>query len=231
MPDSVVQELIDKTFRELETAGRPTLRSRMSQTTNAYIHLVAWSNASLLRIFCRLVAANLPYTEKRTKPHLTDSARSVLANIEEGFRRPTTSQYLDFLGYSQGSLEEIKGDVRRLHQDGLLPSRPGSSLANLGIDLKAWHEALKRSTISPEPSSDPEIYTAVADAQRSFQFGYPPVDTLAVSDLTYEPFIELINKTDWHLRRLVAALEDKLSADQKSYQVEKARIRSTTWKK
>ncbi len=231
MPDSVVQELIDKTFRELETAGRPILRSRMSQTPNAYIHLVAWSNASLLRICCRLLAGHIPYTEKRTKPHLTDSGRSVLANIEEGFRRPTTSQYLDFLGYSQGSLEEIKGDVRRLYQDGLLPSRPGSSLASLGIDLKAWHEALKRSTISREPSSDPEIYTAVADAKRSFPFGYPPVDTLASSDLTYELFIELINKTDWHLRRLVASLEDKLSVDQKSYQVEKARIRNTSWKK
>ena len=231
MPDSVVQELIDKTFRELETAGRPTLRSRISQSPNAYIHLVAWSNASLLRIFCRLLAEHIPYTEKRTKPHLKDSARSVLANIEEGFRRPTTSQYLDFLGYSQGSLEEIKGDVRRLYQDGMLPSRHGLSLASLGIDLKAWHEALKRSTISREPSSDPAVYTAVADAQRSFQFGYPPVDRLTAITLSYEVFLELINKTDWHLRRLVASLENKLSDDQKSYQVEKARTRIMSWKK
>ncbi len=59
-----------------------------------------------------------------------------------------------------------------------------------------------------------------------FRFGYPPVDNVTYKDLSYEIFIELINKTSWHLRRLVVSLEDKLEKDQKFYYIEKARVRS-----
>ena len=52
------------------------------------------------------------------------------------------------------------------------------------------------------------------------------MDDLKVTDLTYEIFIELVNKTDWHLRRLVESLENKLNNDRKYYQVEQAKIRS-----
>ena len=58
-----------------------------------------------------------------------------------------------------------------------------------------------------------------------FKFGYPPVDNLKANNLTYEIFIELINKTDWHLRRLVESLEKKLGQESKSYKVEQARIK------
>jgi len=60
---------------------------------------------------------------------------------------------------------------------------------------------------------------------KPFEFGYPAVDNLRTQGFTYEIFIELINKTDWHLRRLVESLEKKLQQEQKSYQIEKARIK------
>lgn len=60
---------------------------------------------------------------------------------------------------------------------------------------------------------------------RRYEFVYPPVDNLKVGDLTDEIFIELVNKTDWHLRRLVESLEKKLEGETKFYQVEKARIK------
>ena len=59
----------------------------------------------------------------------------------------------------------------------------------------------------------------------SFKFDYPPVDNLKGSDLTYEIFTELINKTEWHLRHLVISLEDKLAREQKYYQVQQARLK------
>lgn len=239
MPDQnpIVAELIDKTYRELAERAKPQARSRISSTPNGYIHLVPWSNASLLRTIVRKFTDTLPKSEYRTKTQIDDAARSTVANIEEGFARPTTKEYLNFLGFSQASLIEVKGDVQRLRQDDLLPSRSGSSLGVLGIDLGDWHEALKASVIS-RPSSK-GIYRTLEDVTgkpgsenpllqpplNSFKFLYDPVDKLDPHALTYEIFIELINKTDWHLRKLVVSLEDKLARDQKYYQVEQARIR------
>lgn len=247
MDNLVVQELVEKTFRELSAANKPQQHSRVSQTPNGYIFLVAWSNASLLRILVRTFTETLPKSKYRLKVHLDDAARSVVANIEEGYGRPTTSQYLDFLGFSQGSLREVKGDVQRCLQDGLLSSRSGSSQASLGISLKDWHEVLKRSVISLLTESK-GVYRNLEESRRktpgfagkpnllqvplkSFKFLYSPVDNLRTQDLTYEIFVELINKTDWHLRKLAVSLEDKLGREQKFYLVEQARIRSNLWMK
>lgn len=53
---------------------------------------------------------------------------------------------------------------------------------------------------------------------------YPPLKIIKAEDLSYEVFLELINKTDYNLRLLVESLEKKLSQDKKGYQIEKARI-------
>lgn len=245
MGNPVVDELIAKTMRELAQPEKSAPRSRVSNTPNGYIHLVAWANANLLRVLVHRFTDPLQKAYYRLKTQLDDAARSTVANIEEGYSRPTTSSYLDFLGYSYASLQEVKGDIERSRQDNLLPSVPGSIVARLGIDLKDWHEALKKTVISKpvepakgiyrnveesmgEKQNQPlHVYTAVAAPPvQSFTFLYPPVDDLQAQGITYEIFIELINKTDWHLRRLVVSLEDKLGRDQKFYKVEKARLRS-----
>src|SRR3989344_8840025 len=234
--DEVVQKLIEKTYKELSQAEKPQARSRISNTPNGYIFLVVWSNANLLRIFVRKFTENLPKSEYRLKAQFDDNTRSVVANIEEGFARPTTMEYLNFLGYSRASLIEGKGDAQRSLQDGFLKSLPGSSLKDLEIDLSDWHEALKRSVIS-KPAGIKGDYRKLEESRgqnilnkqiplNSFKFLYKPVDNLKAENLTYEIFIELINKTDWHLRKLVESLEKKLAREQKFHQVEKARIRS-----
>ena len=219
MTSSVAQELIDKTFRELAEAEKPAARSRISNTHNGYIFLITWSNAHLLRFCVRLFTGSLSRSEHRLKAQLDDAARSVIANIEEGFGRPTTREYLNFLGYSQASLIEVKGDIERSRQDGFLKSVRGSSLAGFRINLADWHEALRKSVIS-RPVENRGIYGNLGEIKgqnqvplKSFKFLYSPVDNLRVNDLTYEIFIELINKTDWHLRRLVMSLESKQDRD------------------
>lgn len=214
----------------------------MATASNGYIFLVAWSNAELLRIFVRLFTSSLPKSEYRLTNQLNDAARSVIANIEEGYRRPTTSEYMTFLGYSEASLTEVKGDIERATQDGFLPIQSSSSLQTLGISLSSWHEAVKQSVIaSPENKG---VYRNVEEFKgkdtnktsqiplNSFNFLYPPVDNLKARELTREIFRELINKTDWNLRKLVASLEEKLARDSKYYQVEKARLRDySKWRK
>lgn len=214
---------------KLNQPEKPQARSRVWESTNGYIYLVAWSNASLLRLLVRKHTQTLPRSEHRLKAQLDDAARSTVTNIEEGFARPTTSEYLQFLGYSQGSLKEVKGDVQRCRQDRFLESMLGSSLADLHINLKDWHEALKKSVISfkvpLKSSKNKGNYRKLNDVkEKRFRFDYLPVDNLKTNDLTYEIFIELINKTDWHLRRLVESLENKLAQETKAYKIEKARI-------
>lgn len=219
--DDIVKQLVEKTYKELAQGIKPQEKSRISKTSNGYIFLVAWSNASLLRVLNKKFTDSLPKSLYRLKSQSDDSCRSVVANIEEGFARQTTSEYINFLGYSRASLIEEKGDIQRSLQDGILKSRSGSGLSKLGINLADWHEALRKSVIS---RPDKGVYRNLGEVKGSFKFLYNPVDSLKAENLTYEVFIELINKTDWNIRKLTESLEKKLNTDKKFYQVEKMRV-------
>lgn len=120
------------------------------------------------------------------------------------------------MGYSQGSLEEVRGDIRELTEDKFLKSKPGSSLGELAINLKDFNSALKPKGDLKDFKGDYIPLTTL----------YLPLKSVRAQDLSYEIFMELINKTDYLLRTLVASLEKKLANDKKGYQVERARIRS-----
>ena len=221
--DKVIQDQIDKTLQELSQSRKPIEKSRVSKTSNGYIFLISWSNANLLRVLVKKFTNNFPKSLYRLKNQMDDAARSVVANIEEGFARPTTAEYIKFLGFSRASLIEVKGDIQRCLQDGILKLIPDSSLKNLGIDLLKWHEALKQSVIS-RPMEFKGTYRNLEETRAgvlssdpliSFKFLYDSVDNLIVNNLTYEIFIELINKTDWNIRKLVESLERKLNQDKK----------------
>ena len=137
-----------KTLWELDSASRrtkqPTQSSRVWKDPEGYKYLVQWSNAVLLRLLVRKLTESLPKSEYRRKAQLDDCARSVVRNIEEGYKRATTAEYIQFLGYSQGSLEETKGDIKDLTQDKFLKSIPGSGLTSIGVNLKSFNESFKR---------------------------------------------------------------------------------------
>ncbi|MCX6724159.1 MAG: four helix bundle protein [Candidatus Staskawiczbacteria bacterium] len=221
--------------------------SRVWTDPEGYKFLVQWSNAVLLRYLIRKITDTLPIlsyrgnyrnikdankcplnssnpplspsssrpSEHRRKAQLDDAARSVVRNIEEGYKRATTKQYLDFLSYTQASLEEVKGDVVELAQDGFLKSRAGSLLCDIEIDLADFHNSLKQ----------------IKGFYRNLEDVYPVLAKIKGSDLTVEQFIELINKTDFLLRKLVESLEKKQGQNLKFYQVERARIQDAIKKR
>src|SRR3990167_1764645 len=196
----------------LSRPKKPEARSRVWKDPKGFQYLAVWQNAALLRVFVRNFTLSLPLWERRLKAQMDDEARSVKRNIEEGWKRPTTSEYLQFLGYSQGSLEELRGDVRDCKTDGFLPSKPGSSLRDIRVDLRVF-KGPRKGQVWGEPTEPGHPY-------------YKPLKTLNPKTLTHEMFMELTNKTDWLLRRLVESLELKLAGERKGYQVEKARIRN-----
>jgi len=106
-------------------------KTRQWTHPEGYKYLAVWKNAVELQEMVREFTKTLPYSEKRRKDHMDDASRSVQRNIEEGYKRPTTKEYLDFLGFSQGSLEEVKGDIRDCLRDGLM----GKELHDKFIEL------------------------------------------------------------------------------------------------
>lgn len=203
-----------KNLWELNQPEKPQARSRVWQDPKGYQYLGVWQNAALLRMLIRKFTLTLPLkiplSEHRLKAQMDDEARSVKRNIEEGWKRPTTSEYLQFLGYSQASLEELHGDIRDCKTDGFLLSRPGSNLKAKGFDLRVA-KGPSKGLAKGEPTDPGHPY-------------HQPLRTLNPKTLTYEEFVELINKTDWLLRKLVESLETKLTQEAKAYKIEKARI-------
>ena len=207
---NIVQELINKTYEELNQKKKPEQKSRMWTDPKGYQYLGVWQNAALLRVLIRKFTLTLPLRESRLKAQMDDCARSVKRNIEEGWKRPTSQEYLNFLGYSQASLEELKGDIRDSKTDGFLKSIPGSTLLSKGFDLRVL-KGPQKGKVWGEPTDSTHPYCK-------------PLNTLNVHTLTYEEFVELINKTDWLLRTLVESVEKKQNQEHKYYQVEKDRL-------
>ena len=230
MTKTIAEQLAEKTYRELAQPERPESRSRVWTDPEGYRFLVPWSNAVLLRFLIRLLTNGLPKSEYRRKAQVDDAARSVVRNIEEGYKRATTSEYLQFIGYSQGSLEEVKGDIRELTEDRFLRTVGKSSLAGIGLDLGSLNRALKGNKgglKDGKAEEDKGNKGKLKDfTYRPLTVLYPPLSKVRAGDLTYEVFLELINKTDWNLRKLVESLEKKLDDGQKYWQVEQARIAS-----
>lgn len=222
----VVQELIAQTMKELSESKNPIQRSRTWKDPEGYKYLVSWSNSVLLRYLIRLFTVSIPKSEYRRKAQLDDAARSVVRNQEEGFKRSTTKEYFDFLGFSQGSLEEVKGDIRELTEDGFLKSDPKSSLASIGINLKDLHESLiPKGELKDVRGELEDIRGKIVDfAYQPLTILYLPLKNIKAENLSYEIFLELINKTDYNLRLLVESLEKKLNKDKRGYQIEKAKI-------
>lgn len=212
--EEVIKAAIAQTMRELSAPPKPVQTSRVWKDPEGYQYLAVWQNAALLRVLVRRFTLNLTLNhpfERRLKAQLDDAARSQKRNIEEGWKRPTTSEYLNFVGFAQASLEEVKGDIRDAKTDGFLPSKPLSSLKDLGIDLNIFKGPTK-GMAKGEPTDPSHPY-------------YRPLETLSPDALTYEMFMELINKTDWLLRKLVESLEKKLQNDKMDYQITQAKIK------
>ena len=83
-----------------------------------FCNLRTWQQANEIFDCVESLCTSFPPKHPITGQYLTDlkdqmirSARSVVRNIEEGFARTTTREYIQFLGYSYGSLQELIGDL------------------------------------------------------------------------------------------------------------------------
>ena len=84
-----------------------------------YRSLLTWKQSG--DIYCLAKDFTRTYLDRmrdsRLIAHINDSARSVQRNIEEGYKRCSTKEYIQFLGFSRASLEELKGDFEELKRE------------------------------------------------------------------------------------------------------------------
>lgn len=241
MKDKVAKELTEKAFRELgiimgkngkirkrrEVKGtlKPRVNSpklpfripviertiRQAQSLQGYKASAAWQTASLLRDLIQLYLEIIPSSQFRRKTQLEDAARSMVATIEEGWARPSTKEYLDYLGFSQASLTEVRGDVERLHTDGYLNAREDKgNYGKLG-EIKIPTPSLRFPYPPVNSRLNPIRYGKVRERLREYTGR-----EIEAKDLTYEIFIEFINKVDYLLKKTVFGLQKRIIKVEKS---------------
>jgi four helix bundle protein len=93
----------------------------LPKNPTGYRSLVTWKQAGeIYRLSKDFTRSYLhPISDSRLTAHINDSARSVQRNIEEGYKRCSTKEYVQFLGFSRASLEELKGDFEELKREWL----------------------------------------------------------------------------------------------------------------
>jgi len=97
----------------------------------------------------------------------------------------------------------------------------------IGIDLGIFKGIFKGENLR-ENSFVRQSLTALTIKGEPDEPSHPyckPLKSLRLELLSYEIFLELINKTDWLLRKLVGSLEQKLIAEKRGYEIAKNRVR------
>ena len=86
---------------------------------------------------CELRSAIYQITEKLRKAHprlvsqMRDAARSAKQNIREGYRKGTLGEFIHSIKISQGSLEELSGDIEDCRDDNLISEEEFIRLSKL----------------------------------------------------------------------------------------------------
>lgn len=87
--------------------------------------------------------------DRRLVIQINDSSESVMANVAEGFGRSTQEQFLMFLSYAIGSLDETKSHLCAAYDRGYLDKDQFARLFQEGTEIRKMTVAFIRSMIQP----------------------------------------------------------------------------------
>ena len=88
-----------------------------------YENLKFYKNICDIRFLVYNITHRLAKTHIRLVSQMRDAARSAKQNIREGYRKGTSGEFLHSIRISQGSLEELSGDMEDCLTDGLITSK------------------------------------------------------------------------------------------------------------
>ena len=146
-----------------------------------YKNLRTWQQANEIFELTEKFVATLPARNPKTgqfmsdtSDHMLRSARSGVRNIEEGYSRTTTGEYISFLGFSKGSLEELLGDFQYCIKNNLgnqeLAKRAEYLLEGEGKMLESQMRALKEKMVREKTFSNKDHDKLALDRQKKDKF-------------------------------------------------------------
>jgi four helix bundle protein len=131
--------------------------------------------------------------DERLVRQINDSSESVFANMAEGFGRGTQEEFITFLGYDVGSLDETQSHLCAAYDREYIGKDEFAHFWQEGIAIRKLTIAFIRSMILPRggvrtlgrpptwSSRVWEIYERVTGQPRPAQFGTSPPDEIAIS--------------------------------------------------
>jgi four helix bundle protein len=115
-----------------------------------FTELLMWQRA---RAWAKAI---FPHTQKppfssdrRLVDQINASSASVMANIAEGFGRGTQGEFITFLGYAIGSLNETQSHLCVAHDRGYLERDVNAALFQEGTEIRRMIVAFIRQMVLP----------------------------------------------------------------------------------
>ncbi len=138
-----------------------------------YKELLTYQQAGMILEKTKEIVSLFPKFHPKTRQalyrlinHMIDSARSIQRNIEEGFKRASTQEYIRFLGFSIGSLAELRGDYQDCFKSGLISTKIYQEMEDL---LRGEDVMLGRQIQSLEKKMDREGTRPAGERARAFK--------------------------------------------------------------
>jgi len=131
--------------------------------------------------------------DQRLVVQINDSSESVMSNMAEGFGRGTQGEFITFLGYSIGSLDETQSRLCAAYDRGYLSKERFATLFREGTSIRKMTVAFIRSMIMPRggvktlgkrPSWSSqvwELYERYTGMQRPELYREPPAENVVTS--------------------------------------------------
>ena len=88
-------------------------------------------------------------TDRRLVSQINDSSESVMSNIAEGFGRGTQGEFIQFLGYSLGSLDETRSHLVAAYDREYLEKDEYAELFSFGTGIRKQTVAFIGSMVKP----------------------------------------------------------------------------------
>ncbi|MSR56322.1 MAG: four helix bundle protein [Planctomycetaceae bacterium] len=85
--------------------------------------------------------------DRRLVEQINDSSESVMANIAEGFGRGTQGEFVQFLGYSLGSLNETQSHLCSAYDRGFITKTEFARLFKDGTEIRKMTVAFLKSMV------------------------------------------------------------------------------------
>ncbi|MFN0020851.1 MAG: four helix bundle protein [Pirellulaceae bacterium] len=116
----------------------------------SFTDLLCWQRARQWskRIF-ELSEAKPFARDQRLVVQINDSSESVMSNIAEGFGRGTQAEFITFLGYSLGSLDETKSHLCAAYDRKYLIKDEFAALFSEGTEIRKMTVGLIQSMVKP----------------------------------------------------------------------------------